>query len=145
MTKKQNTLHWHDESQTILVADIYRIDDWDDVYRVVYEQYEWHAAVDHRVHTIFHVHEFLTVPPRALANIQRLLKIAHPNEDLVLFVRAGATTPMLLNMVNKMYQIWQRADKFHFVDTFDEALHIIRRYEAHRDDDSTEQNYGVSN
>lgn len=128
------TCEWYNEEKTIvLVRTIDPNWTWKDATEAVQEQVTLAETVEHPVHIIFHFEERPNMPVKgAIQNIQKLMNYRAKNEDLGVFINMHRMLTSLLNTVGKVYKLRDLMETYRFVDTMEEALEEIAKYEIEK-------------
>jgi len=130
--KQPYTVEWHSSDKKICVITVLEDNwDWEIAVEAIQKQVELCETVEHPVHVVFHFKVRSNIPRQgAFQNLPRLMKYRAPNEDLGIFVGFNAMLSMLLQTAGKIYGLRELVAKYRFVDTMQEALAEIERYEA---------------
>ena len=129
---KKYTCDWYNEEKTIiLVRSLERSWGWDEATEAIHDQIALAESVDHPVNIIFHFEERPAMPVEgALKTLEKLMSMRAKNEALSVFVNINVIFKTLLNNAGKIYRFGDLLAMYRFVDTIEEALAEIEKYEA---------------
>lgn len=87
---------------------------------------------EHPVYTIYHYKiKGISFFPRGvgLSSLRRLVEIDPPNEQLVIFIRADGLIRNLIRVISKSYGLRHIFQKYHYVETWAEAISTIEKHQ----------------
>lgn len=128
------TCEWYNEEKTIVLVHTLESNwTWKDATEAVKEQVTLSETVEHPVHIVFHFEERPNMPAKgAIQNIQKLMNYRAKNEELGIFININRMLLSLLNTVGKIYKLRDFIASYRFVDTMEEALEEIAKYEIEK-------------
>jgi hypothetical protein len=124
---------WYNAEQTILVIEVVgQAESWDELLKLVQTQQLWLDGIDHKAHSVFDARHASPRVPRgnALMNIKRLMDYSHRNEDLTVLLGKHVILRPLIEIVDRAYRMANFTSSYRYVDTMEQALEAIQRYEA---------------
>jgi hypothetical protein len=122
-------IYWHDSDHTILVHEALGRWNWHEAHESLRIVNDTLWASTQGVCTIHFLKSFTTLPTgNALANLRRLMMIDPPNEQLVIIVGASSVMSVFLKTVLRAYQLTGSISKYHYVETFSDALRVIEQH-----------------
>ncbi|MCC7208458.1 MAG: hypothetical protein IT323_14210 [Anaerolineae bacterium] len=122
-------IYWHDADHNILVHEATGRWSWDEAHQSLRIVNETVFANARPTCTVHWMHQYTTLPPgNALANLRRLMVADPPNEELVIIVGASSMLMAFLRTVLRAYGMAGAISKYHYVEAFPDALHIIEEH-----------------
>jgi hypothetical protein len=124
---------WYNAEQTILVIEATgQAESWDELIKLVQTQQEWFDKIDHKAHSIIDMRNASPRVPRgnALLNMKKLMDYSHRNEDLTVLLGKHVILRPLIEIVDRAYRMANYTSRYRYVDTMQQALEAVERYEA---------------
>ncbi len=124
---------WYNAEQTIMLIEVSgQAMSWDELINVIEMQHVWLNDITHKAHSIFDLRQVRSRVPRgnALLSGKRLMDYSHPNEDLTVLLSKHVILRPLIEIVDRTYRMRQYTSRCRYVDTMEQALDAIQRYDA---------------
>lgn len=124
---------WYNPEQSILLIEVSgQAQSWDDLIKIVQTQQLWFDTIDHKAHSIFDMRTANPRVPRGntLMSMKKLMEYSHHNEDLTVLLGKYMILRPLIEIVDRAYRMASYTSRYRYVDTMEQALDAIRRYEA---------------
>jgi hypothetical protein len=124
---------WHNAEQTILLIQVGgQAQSWDELAEIIVTQQQWLDSITHLAHTVFDLRRVSSRVPRgnALLSVKKLMDYSHPNEDLTVLLSKHVILRPLIEIVDRAYRMSHLTSRYRYVDTMEQALAAIERYEG---------------
>lgn len=113
------TVNWDNDDKTVIRYDFADQWDWADFRAATVEAFALTRSVSHRVDSISNFHPGANLPPDALFQFSRIMKVAPPNRGTTVIVGGTMFINNLVTIFSKIYK--PLGKKLLIASTLDEA------------------------
>ena len=121
-------IKWHDESQTVVVCEIYSLWTWDDAYHMARAMRDLCQSATHDVSVIIYFHSAASVLPigSLRTHLRNVVTGELPNVKLAILVGAQVYLSTLTFLATKICRASNLLERVRFVNTLEAAFAQIQ-------------------
>lgn len=137
---KYYKIYWHDDDQSILIAEVYTGWTWSVAYNGLDKVNATvkMRAQDTDVYVIINLNTGAQLLPKGSSNLMHLRNLLHVDPDyekLTIYVTQANFLRSMLQMAGRLYGIRNLVEKLRFVSTMEQAFHTIKHHRSSNSSD----------
>ena len=127
-------VRWYDSKKTIILLEITRMWTWDDANQWVKAVRQMTQSVNHQVYVVFHfATDAAAVMPKSCSvfpNLKYMMQSTLPQQNMILMVNSNKLMRGFMNILSTAYDLKVLFNRYHFVDTLEQALEKVEHVKA---------------
>lgn len=135
MLSENYHVDWYDETKHTILITVTGHWTWEEAYAGVEKAAQMANTTDHTVSVIYYYTNFsasqLPRGTRVFANLKGVMQSVTANQTMIIMVNATTLMQGFMSILTQAYNMHDIFQKYHFVNTLDEALRAIQDSHAY--------------